>query len=71
MPLELYIIDDNQPLVEGSNDKVGFCLIDLSPLVKNQMIDLAAEVKNDDGDKVASVYVKIFWYDVKDEDTLN
>ncbi|CAD8068862.1 unnamed protein product [Paramecium primaurelia] len=71
MPLELYIIDDNQPLVEGSNDKVGFCLIDLSPLVKNQMIDLAAEVKNDDGDKVASVYVKIFWYDIKDEDTLN
>lgn len=35
------------------------------------MIDLAAEVKNDDGDKVASVYVKIFWYDIKDEDTLN
>ncbi len=29
------------------------------------MIDIAAEVRNDDGDRIASLYVKIFWYDIK------
>lgn len=42
----------------------------MSALVRNEMIDLAAEIKNDDGDRIASLYIKIFWYDVKDDDTL-
>jgi hypothetical protein len=53
------------PLVEGSNDKVGWCSVDLASLVANEMIDIAAEVRNDDGDRIASLYVKIFWYDIK------
>lgn len=32
------------------------------------MIDLAAEIINDDGDRVASLFIKIFWYEARDVD---
>lgn len=28
-PLEFFLIDDNMPLVEGANDKIGTCMVDL------------------------------------------
>lgn len=62
-PLELFLIDDNMPLVEGANDKIGTSFIDLSPLLNNEMIDMAAEVKNEDGERIASIFIKAFWFD--------
>lgn len=62
-PLELFLIDDNMPLVEGANDKIGTSFVDLSPLLNNEMIDMAAEVKNEDGERIASIFIKSFWFD--------
>jgi hypothetical protein len=33
---------------DGSTDKIGVALVDLSPLLRDDAIDLAAEIKNDD-----------------------
>lgn len=62
-PLEIFLIDDNMPLVEGANDKIGTSSVNLTPLLNNEMIDMASEVKNEDGERVASIFIKAFWYD--------
>jgi hypothetical protein len=47
----------------GSTDKIGVALIDLSPLLKDDAIDLAVEIKNDENQRVGSLFIKIFWYE--------
>lgn len=71
MPIDFYLIDDNMPLTEGAADKLGITSVDITPLLNNDMIDVAAEIKNDEGDRVGSIFIKIFWYDLKEEEGLS
>lgn len=69
-PLEFYLIDDNQPLTaDGAADKLGYVSLDLNPLLHGDAIDMACEIKSDEGERVGSLFLKIFWYEiVRDED---
>jgi hypothetical protein len=43
--------------------------IDISGLLEKDIIDLAAEVRNDFGERVATIHVKVFWYEnTRDDD---
>jgi len=46
------------------------CSLDVSSLISGEIVDLAAEIKNDDGERVGALYVKVFWYESRDEDPL-
>lgn len=62
--MEFFIIDDNQPLTaDGSTDKVGVAYVDLSPLLRDDAIDVAAEIKNDQNSHAGSLFIKVFWYE--------
>jgi len=41
----------------------------LNGLINNEIVDIAAEIRNDAGERVGTLYIKVFWYETgRDED---
>jgi hypothetical protein len=44
------------------------CVLEIHQLIQGEIIDMAAEIKNDEGERVGSLYVKVFWYESREDD---
>lgn len=65
---EFFIIDDNMPMIEGTNDRVGTAAVSLEALLQEGLVDQACVIKNEDGDGIGSLYIKILWYESNMDD---
>jgi hypothetical protein len=48
---------------EGFSDKLGVVEVNAEGLLSNEVIDINAEILNDNGDKVGHIFLKIFWFE--------
>lgn len=44
------------------------CSLDISSLISGEIVDMAAEIRNDEGNPVGSLYIKVFWYESREDD---